>query len=284
MFGKMIYAEVTTHDDFMPAITTTGSDSRKGSCCCLELPATLPANTKVTLIANTHRAIIRVAEMPARSKRLSTADKWRMVEENFPLGPTLNADTHIFDGSIFENNAGKRCFMMVAIPKAIAEPIGEMAVEKWGSEHKLARLDTIEHMLFRHVGREAINMRSKTKETPAPVWVVFPQGIGFRILHIIDGLPKGAYYISDHPDLRGAELERAWESATPSHAVFISRIPGTEMDTGVPANAEEAVAADIAAGLRDSDDGGSGLWIFEFMQGRGLAVDSRKLCCMAVVV
>jgi len=269
----MIYAEVAMHDDAMPAIVTCGRAARKGGKCCMSLPAKLPLGSRVTLVANTHRAVIRVAELPTRGGGLSNAAQWRLVEENFPLGPLLNADTHIFDGSIFENDAGRRCFMMAALPKAIAEPIGELAVTKWGSVHKLARLDTVEHMLFRHFAFdcESKGKRLRKAENPVPQWVVFPQSKGFRILYINNGLPQGAHYISNHPELRDAELERVWETAAPGQVVIVTRTTAAEMPAG----------SDEASDLPGLDDPRKAQWLLEYVQGKGLVVDSMELCCMA---
>ena len=240
------------------------------------MPDKLPLGSRVTLVANTHRAVIRIAELPVG--RLSKQVQWRLVEENFPMGPLLNADTHIFDGSVFENNAGRRCFMMAALPKAFAEPVGDMAVAKWGS--KLARMDTVEHLLFRRFvfTHEMKSKRLCKTENPMPMWVVFPQDIGFRVLHINDGLPRGAYYISNHPPLREAELVRVWEVAEPSHVVMLARRPdaGGGVPQGVETNAEELDLEELT-----SEEVCKDLWLREFVQGKGLVVENRELCCMA---
>jgi len=248
----MLYAEVIMLDDLTPTIVT-GSPERDS---CMVLPAKLPVGSLVALVANTHRVVVRVAELAGHGRRLTPADKWRLVQDNFPIGPQLNDDTHIFDGAIFENSAERRCFMMVALPRMVAESIGEMAVEKWGKVHKFARLDTIEHMLFRHFantcGGKAVHPLKA--ETPVQLWVVFPQSMGFRILHMNEGLPYGAHYISSHPELREAELGRVWEVATPSHVVILTR--------------------------NNSDEE----WISDFVQGRGLAIEKKPLCCPACFV
>jgi len=256
----MIYAEVAAGYDSIPSFVSTGVTRRKrGAKCCAPLPPKLKLGSHVTLVANTHRTAIRIAELTARGKRLTNAAKWRLVEENFPLGPLMNANTHIFDGSVFENSTGRRCFMMATLPKTIAEPTGELALEMWGNAHKLARLDTVEHMVFRHFAftPKARNKRIRIEENPAPLWVVLPQGEGFRILHINDGLPQGAYYISNHPDLREAELQRAWETAIPQRVVMLTRTQTSKP----PQDA----------------------WIKEHIQGRGLPVENKDLCCMVTL-
>ena len=247
MGKKMIYAEVTAGEDCEPSVINISSG--KGS--------------RVTLIANTHRTIVRVADLSGRDKRLTAATQWRLVQENFPLGPQLNEDTHIFDGGMFTNAVKRSIFLMVALPKAIAEPIAEMGIEKWGSAHKLRRLDTVEHVLFRHyanaakktAGKGRVDTRTDT-EPPQSLWVVFPQDLGYRILFMKDGLPHSAHYISNHPEMRDTELDRVWEAAAPDHVVILTRTSG-----------DGEVAGD------------DGLWLREFVQGRGVAVDNEVFNC-----
>ncbi|MCL2404116.1 MAG: hypothetical protein FWC92_01085 [Defluviitaleaceae bacterium] len=254
---KMIYAEVTVTangDDFVPSITTEAWANGPKKRSCTGSKSVLPGKrTRVTLVANTHRAVVRVAELTKH--KLTREAKWQLVKDNFPIGALMNEETHIFDGSIFINKTGRYCFMMVALPKAIAVPISEMAIEKWNNVHRLARLDTTEHMIFRHFAREAT--LSKTTENPTPQWVICPQDLGFRILHINDDLPQGTYYISNESELCLAELERVWEAATPKHVVIMTR-----------------TSEDI-----DPEDQSADQWIWEFVQGRGADIESRTFCC-----
>ena len=251
MRRKKIYAEVTVCEDFVPAIPHVSPG--KGS--------------RVVLVANTHRAVVRIADLSRRDRRLTPAIKWRLVQESFPIGPQLNENTHIFDGGVFTNAAKSSCFLMIALPKAIAEPIAEMGVEKWGSVHKLERLDTVEHVLFRYFARIARNAHDKNgagvlnAENPTSQWVVFPQDLGFRIVILKDGLPLSAHYISNHPELREAELDRVWEAAAPDHAVILTRASGDGEVIG--------------------DDG---LWLREFVQGRGVGFESKMFQCLSQFV
>jgi len=239
VFKEIIYAEVTVDTGLAPVIENVVADAK---------PRRKPpsAGSRVVLIANTHKVVIRVAELTGRDRRLSPATKWRLVQDNFPIGAFLNADTHIFDGSVFKNSEGEHRFMMAALSKAIAEPMGEMAAEKW-KVSKLLRLDTIEHMLFRQFANEGHK------------WVVFPQSEGFRILHINNSLPQGANYISNHPEFRNLELERAWEANMPSSAIILSRTTGVKPDT--PDLPEER----------------GDYWIRDFLQGRGVGVSHEDL-------
>ena len=171
--------------------------------------------------------------------------------DNFPMGPLLNGDTHIFDGSVFTNNSGQRCFTMVALPKDIVDSITHASLEKWGSVHRLERLDTIEHMLFRHYTNQANNASDEN------VWIVFPQDAGYRVLYIANGLPQSAHYISNNPDMREVELDRVWQATTPQSVVILTP------PHGKPENP-------------DADRGIA--WLEAFIQGRGdVAINHEEL-------
>lgn len=264
----MIYAEVTVSDDFTPEIISEGwvRGTKQRSCINPHGKLKPPGNgTSVTLVANTHRVAVRVAQLTGSDRKLSPVVKWRLVQENFPIGALMNGETHVFDGSVFKDATGRQCFMMVALPKTIAESIGAMAEEKWGSVHRLARLDTMEHMLFRHFAVAPVRKRpnvadlkqndnsmlSPVEETPLSLWVIFPQDTGFRVLCINHGLPQGAYSVSNHPELREAELGRAWEADTPGHVIIHTR---KSEDTN---------------------------WIQEQLQGRGATTENQIFCCPA---
>ena len=247
MRRKIIYAEVTINDKHEPTIAPFTPDKKPGK------------GPKVALIANTHRAAIRVAELPTRGRWLTQGARWQLVQANFPIGPLLNEDTHIFDGSIFKNNAQRRSFFMVAIPKAIAEPIAEMALKQWGSAHRLTRLDTIEHVLFNHYTRNGKILLDDSDKSSQ--WIIFPQDSGFRVLFIDDGLPHSAHYISNEPDMRESELTWVWEIAKPKHVIILSRMP------------EDEVASDKAW---------EGSWLHGFISGLGeVEVVDENLHCLS---
>jgi len=185
---KNIYAEVVIEDG--KVIINEDTDTNKVR--------------SVTLIANSHRCIVRTAKLISK-ERLTPKTQWRLVQDHFPMGNLLNENTHIFDGSLFENISGEQCFLMVAIPKDISQAITEEAKVKWYSVYKFKALDTIEHILFRHY----TNLKNKN---PISEWIIFPQDAGFRVLVLEDGLPISAHYISNHPEYRESELERAWDT------------------------------------------------------------------------
>lgn len=279
---KNICAEVTLCDELKPIFTAP----------------VLGKASNVMLIANTHRTIIRVAELSKRERWLTPKIKWRLVQENFPLGNLINENTHIFDGSMFANNAGKTCFLMAAFPKAASDAVAEMGVEKWGSIHRLRRLDTMEHMLFRHYARlvnKAKGENGRRTKTPEPLWVIFPQGLGFKILHIEDGLPNSVHYISNQPRLCEIELSRVWEEVMPSRVIKLLRggACGTKDSESVHDSgckgvcASDSMDADDECGrnckyagdIYDSD----GLWIDEFIRGRGdLEVERNNLWALPI--
>ena len=201
MRKKMAYAVVTIDDDNNPIIASVPSDA-----------------SRVVLIVNTHRVVIRVADLAAHKLPLDPAAEWQLVQEHFPFGPVLDENTHIFDGSVFDNADGGCCFMMAALPRAVSEAAAKIGIEQWGSVHKLERLDTIEHMLFRHY----------VDKNPKPLWIVFPQDLGFRVLSIDSGLPKGAHYIRNHPVMREVEFDRAWQVDRPGCVVLLASDDGSE--------------------------------------------------------
>ncbi|MCL2362203.1 MAG: hypothetical protein FWC73_10375 [Defluviitaleaceae bacterium] len=218
--GTKIYAIVSVDNDFKVSFA---EDS---------LPKKVSG---VTLVADTHRAIVRVVKLTKADKKLTPKIKWRLVQENFPLGILLSEETHYFDGRVFTNGEGEHCFLMVALPKNISQAIADIAVEKFESIHKISRLDTIEHLMFAYYARKT--------EKPHAQWIIYPQDEGFRILHMEAGMPCGAYYMSNRVDMREAELGRVWEVAVPDNVVILRR---------------ESFA--------------DGLWIEEFVQSRGDAI------------
>lgn len=209
---KVKYAEITIDNNLTPTITPVATNEKFAS--------------RVGLVANTHRTIIRTKELTSRRPWLTSKTKWQLVKDSFPLGLLLSGDTHIFDGTVIQNNQGNRCFLMVAFPKAISESVAELAVEKWGSVHKIHHLDAVEHMLFKHFARRASAARDANNQPiQKPQWIVFPQGLGFRILFLENGLPVSAYRVSNQLGLREDELRRVMDVALPEDIVMLSRKP-----------------------------------------------------------
>jgi len=234
---KKIYTEVKISENDKPSLTPATNEPSKIS--------------RAVLIANTHRVVVRAAKLTKRDRWLTPKNQWRLVQESFPLGMMLNENTHIFDGSLFINKAGQRCFTMFALPKAISEAVAEISIAKWGNIHKLQRLDTIEHLLFKYYTRRANKTRDKNRKPikiPKSQWVIFPQDLGFRVLFLNDGLPCGAYYVSNHLTFREIELERVWGIATPSSVTILTR----SFDDDALAN-----------------EGSDTSWIQAFVQSRG---------------
>ncbi|MCL2224738.1 MAG: hypothetical protein FWB96_07210 [Defluviitaleaceae bacterium] len=165
---------------------------------------------ELVLAANVRRTVIRVAEIGA--SELSQDGQWALIEQCFPLGDMMNAETYVFDGSIFENENGARRFFMTALPVDISDMMAKVGVEMTGSIHRVARLDTVEHILFRQYVNEASE----------PVLIFLPQEDGIRILHIADNLPVGTNYISNDPLHREDQFSRFYNSlqAPPTKTIF----------------------------------------------------------------
>ena len=153
---------------------------------------------KLVLVANYKKTLIRVADKHEFShksgffrKKITNSDAWEVIKSVFPIGPSINEDTHLFDISLF----GNRKFVCFGIPVDLCEKLAQIGEELTGSIHRVSRLESIENLMFmKH------NSESKI--------VVFPQDDGFRVLTVQDGLPENAFYISNHPDRRMAEFER----------------------------------------------------------------------------
>ena len=200
--------------------------------------------SSVVLVANNKKAAIRMAEIPLAKKPLSKEVQWDLVESAFPIGEKMNTHTHIFDGSIFENDTSdvnKSCFFMTALPMEIADNITIAAIAVFGNVHALRRLDTIEHFLFRYYAAF----------TSEPLWVIFPQGDGLRVLHSSQRLPQGAYIMSNHPELREDEIGRAWEGSvanpetTPKRVILLELIDGKDWGWILNFFADKSVELDV---------------------------------------
>jgi len=228
---KKIYVVVNVDDELNPSFVMQNPD----------FPSAKIKN--MTLVVSTHKTIIRVAKLIGIETSLTPKHKWDLVQENFPFGELFNENTHIFDGCVYQNNFGEHYFFMAALPKSISYAIADAAVEKWGSIHKISRLETIEHILFAHyVARIQKTMDEDSKKTRTArsmflrqtsqnhmrwssddqnQWIVYPQDTGFRTLCIKNGVPHSAYYTSNHEDLRESELDRLCEIASPSSVVLL---------------------------------------------------------------
>ena len=162
---------------------------------------------KLVVAANSRKTIIRIANANDFGIRrglfgmkLGSEEAWDIIKAVFPIGSAINEDTHIFDISLFGGNV-LACFGLLADVCSRMSGIGaELA-----GVHRLCRLETIEHLLFRKICRDC--ERAKSNRV-----ALFHQDSGLRVLAVKDGLPEGAFYISNHPTRREEELERILDS------------------------------------------------------------------------
>lgn len=134
---------------------------------------------KRTTIINSKRTVIRIA--PAPVGRIKP--EW--LYNHFPYGDKFNVNTHVFSYDVY-----KSVVFMAALPL-------ELARAAYAEDEKVKVIDVYERRLFKKYCKPGVN-----------TWVCFPQDGGWRVLDIREGLPHGAYRISDHPDYREEELKR----------------------------------------------------------------------------
>lgn len=152
---------------------------------------------KLVLVANCKKTIVRIADAQMLSgrglfrRKMSDSDAWEVIKSVFPIGPSINEETHLFDISHF----GKSRYVCCGLPVDLCEKLAEVGKELTRNIHKVRRLETIENMMFaKHCFEDKI--------------IVYPQDDSFRVLTVRDGLPENAFVISNHPDRREAEFER----------------------------------------------------------------------------
>ena len=176
--------------------------SENGVCDNSEIKKSI----SVTLVANTRKTAVRIVTVPHLPKngKLSQAEQWKLVKEHFPYGEKFNENTHVFDGSIFTNNNGQPRFFMTALPVSVCDEFTKAGIKLVGSIHRITRLETIEHILF----REYIS-KSEPDES---LFIFIPQDDGLRVLYIADCLPNAAHFISNHPDYREDEFLRFYNA------------------------------------------------------------------------
>ena len=166
---------------------------------------------KLVLAANSKKTIIRVVDANDFShkrgyfgKKITDGDAWEVVKSVFPFGPSINEDTHLFDISLYGDNK----YVCFGLPIDLCEKYAQIGKELTGSLHRVIRLETIENLIFAwHMNNSGI--------------VVFPQDDGLRVLTVEEGLPKNAFFISNHPDRREAELERILACHGDKKAVYM---------------------------------------------------------------
>ena len=157
---------------------------------------------KIVLVANFKKTIIRVADVHDFNhkrgflrKKIADDDAWEVIRAVYPIGPSINEQTYLFDISVF----GGKKYVCFGMPVDLCEKLAQTGKELSGSLHKVSRLETIENFVFaRHCRGDKV--------------IVFPQDDCNRVLAIKDGLPEKAFFISNHPTRREVEFERLLES------------------------------------------------------------------------
>jgi len=220
------YAEVTP--DCIRIYTRKGRGWDVASFS-LPIESGLALRASAVLLANMPQAAIRVSDVPKSEKLVlgpnvtlkeiwqfqktktekhmkKAADRWAMVTTVYPIGSMMNENTHIFDGTMFTNNDTSR-FYMTAFSFDVADEIAKNGVAAFGNASRLKRIDTVEHLMFRHFCMQGTDA----------FWVVFPQGDGFRILLLTDGLPKAAWHVSNEPRFREGEILRCLHGSKNLH-------------------------------------------------------------------
>lgn len=187
-------------------------------------------SASAVLLANMPQVAIRVADIPNHEKLAigpnvalkeiwkfnkakfanfmkRASNQWEMVTAVYPIGSKFNENTHVFDGTMFTNSDGVSRFCMAALSFDIADEIAKIGIAMFGKAFRLKRVDTVEHLIFRHFAGQGSDA----------MWVVFPQGDGFRILLLTDGLPKAAWYVSNEPRFREGEILRCLQGSKNLH-------------------------------------------------------------------
>lgn len=213
--GKMpkVYGEITP-------TTLTLAVKRKGHWI-----ATPTAKSPVVLLASLRSTAIRIVDMPKHKVPLFTrlrnpqnhkkTHPWEFVKQGYPIGKSMNETTHIFDGRIFTNSQGVSRFFMAALPCNVADDMTNHAAKTLGGLNHIKTLDTIEHLMFRHYGKQGEDL----------LWVVFPQEAGFRILFLSNGLPRGAWHISNDVNFRHGELSRFYDGSFEVETILVEAPP-----------------------------------------------------------
>lgn len=176
--------------------------------------------SSAVVLANTRRTALRFAKLTeeaaestnkkphlARSVGFKTERKSRDLSAYyralFPYGELFNEATHVFGG---EALPGKRAdvLFLAALPTGLAEAFTGMCGE-WGVPLRaLKRISALELALLKYF---------PSAET-AYTLLCLPQDNGVRLIHIRDGEPDCAGFISDDPAYRERELDRAFWART----------------------------------------------------------------------
>ena len=194
MLCKTIYAEVGEDGVFIPE---TGKRKMMTMRTCW------------VLLANTPQTVIRIVVPPSISQDLPG-----LLRTAFPWGGKMNDETHIFSHCVFAVGGQVRV-LLAALPKHMADQLAQLGIAAAGSARRVRRLDVIENHLFRHYAPQAAAERV--------LWICLPQGDGLRILVMYKGLPQDAHFISAHPNMRDAALDRLWQAGVPARGILLAR-------------------------------------------------------------
>lgn len=265
------YAEITAHE----VKIFSSQKSRNVTCFLLPLEenAVYISTGSVVLVANMRQVATYVVDMPDKEndprrkieslakllpkRKLKRREQWNLVKSVFPIGDKMNEKTHIFDGVMLTNKVGLSRFYMTALSMDVANDIAEIGMQLFGSEYRLKRLDTMEHLLFRYYMRQTLD----------PLLVVFPQHEGFGILLLTDGLPKAAWSISNYPEFRENEFLRYFKTAQE-----LATVMQEEDDEQNKTTLKKAVVL-----------GGDLDWIYQILEASDVMVERRDYCLSALV-
>ena len=170
----------------------------------------------VILIANSALAVIRTVPLPDGYKH-NAKTQWEQVLAAFPIGRALNEKTHLFDGSVYRNAEGCVVFCMIALPLDIADAITEHAAELQGGLRKVAALETMETVLFRHY---CTNMA----DAPSVRWVIYPCEDGIKVLIIRHNAPEAVRFLPLAPPHFESALRRTLEESPPDQVLLPKRL------------------------------------------------------------
>lgn len=154
-------------------------------------------NKKLVVAANFERTSIRIAGFTKKGflwRSLPKKDAWELIQAVFPFGAGINGDSHVFDVSMF---GGK--YFCCGLPAFLCEFLTALGTELTGSVHRLAGIETLEHLVYRH--------ELEIKKSPRNKLIVFPQESGYRLLFARDGLPEEVFFVTNHHERRLDELK-----------------------------------------------------------------------------
>jgi len=285
-----IYVEIT------PKTANVFTRGKKTDSFILPLDENVKKIKSAVLVANVSCTGVRIVdvfvrEKPATAKewvldrfKRKTPKHWDMVKSAFPIGVKMNEKTHIFDGSMFVNKAGLRRFFIAALSVDASAEIAEVGMALTGGEHRIKRLETVEHLLFRYYAPRFTE----------PFWVIFPQSEGFRILFLNEGLPCASWYMSNNPEYREDEISRFLQSSViaerrkrppPAKGVELQEISQIsnyykELENQRAQEAMEA-AGKIKIALKKAIVLNNGLdleWMYDFLMANDVEVEKDEYC------